>query len=83
MKTHYSHFQQDDSEEQAACGTWLGEASNLSGDWFRVDCRHCIRSKGKIASSIAAEEDAIVQQLGDMANFMREEHLDVLQEMAP
>lgn len=72
MKTHYSHFQQDD-EEQSACGTFLGEASNLSGDWSRVDCRHCIRSKGKIASAIAAEEHAIVQQMGDMADFMRKE----------
>jgi hypothetical protein len=81
MKTHYSPFLQED-EEQAVCGTWLGEASNLSGDWSRVDCRHCISRKRKIASSIAAEEQAIVQQMGDMANFMREQRSVVPQEMA-
>ena len=83
MKTHYSPHPQDDSEEQAVCGTWLGEASNLSGDWSRVDCRHCIRRKGEISSSIAAEEDAIVQQMGDMASFMREQRLDVMREVTP
>jgi len=72
MKTHYSAHPQDDSEEQAVCGTWLGEASSLSGDWSRVDCRHCIKRKGKISLSVAAEEEAIVQQMGDMANFMRD-----------
>jgi len=83
MKTHYSAHPQDDSEEQAACGSWLGEASNLSGDWSRVDCRRCLRGKEKISASVAAEEDAIVQSMGDMANFMRGQHLDVLQEVLP
>ena len=77
MKTHYSAHPRDD-EEQASCGAWLGEASNLSGDWSRVDCRRCLRGREKISSSIAAEEGAIVQQMGDMANFMREQ-----QEVAP
>lgn len=81
MKTHYSAHPQDD-EERAACGTWLGEGSNLTGDWSCVDCRHCLRSKGKIASAVAAEEEAIVEQMGDMANFMRQQRASVLQEVA-
>lgn len=72
MKTHYCPHPQDESEEQAVCGTWLGESSNLSGEWPRVDCRRCIKSKEKITLSVAAEESAIVQQMGDMADFMRE-----------
>lgn len=80
MRTHYSGCQ-DEDQEQAACGTWLGEGSNLTGDWSRVDCRHCLRSKGKITSSVAAEDDAIVQLMGDMANFMREQRPDHLQEV--
>jgi hypothetical protein len=72
LKTHYCPHPQDESEEQAVCGTWLGEASNLSGEWSRVDCRRCIGSKVKISLSVATEEAAIVQQMGDMANFMRE-----------
>lgn len=84
MKTHYDpHPHGEESEEQAVCGTWLGETSDLSGDWSRVDCRRCIRGKGKISQSVAAEEDAIVQQMGDMADFMREQRLDVLQEVRP
>ncbi|MCO8161050.1 hypothetical protein NJC40_03575 [Pseudomonas sp. 21LCFQ02] len=73
MKTHYCPRPQDDEcEEQAACGTWLGESSSLSGDWALVDCRRCIKGKEKITQSVATEEAAIVQQMGDMANFMRE-----------
>jgi hypothetical protein len=72
MKTHYHPHQQDDCEEQAACGTWLGEDSNLSGEWSRVDCQRCIKSKERITLSVAAEESAIAQQMGDMASFMRE-----------
>lgn len=83
MKTHYSAHPQDDSEEQAACGIWLGEASNLSGDWSRVDCQHCLRSKEKISASVAAEEGAIVRQMGDMANFMQGQSLDELQVVTP
>lgn len=74
MKTHYLPHLQDDSEERGVCGTWLGEASNLSGEWSRVDCQRCIKSKEKITLSVATEESAIVQQMGDMANFMREVH---------
>lgn len=71
MKTHFCPHPQDESEEQAVCGTWLGEASNLSGDWSRVDCLRCIKNKEKITLSVAAEESAIVQQMGRMAEFMR------------
>ena len=72
MKTHFSPYSQED-EERAACGTWLGEDSNLSGDWSRVDCGHCISRKMKIASSVAVEEGAIVEQMGGMADFMRKD----------
>ncbi|WAH56567.1 hypothetical protein LZ023_26675 [Pseudomonas silvicola] len=80
MKTHYCPHPQDESEEQAVCGTWLGETSNLSGEWSLVDCQRCVRGKKKISASVAAEEDAIVQQMGDMANFMREQLWGVSQE---
>ncbi len=78
MRTHYypSGLALYDSEgqcyvEQASCGTWLGEASNLSGDWGRVDCASCLKRKTKIITAHAAEERAIVSQMGDMAAFMR------------
>lgn len=49
MKTHYDpHPHGEEAEEQAVCGTWLGDESNLSGDWSRVDCQRCLNGKGKI-----------------------------------
>ncbi|MGK0158860.1 hypothetical protein [Pseudomonas mosselii] len=73
MKTHFAPFTDLDDIEQASCGTWLGESSELSGDWARVDCRLCQARKETITKSAAAEELAIVEQMGDMAAFMREE----------
>ncbi len=72
MKTHFLPHLQGDDEERAVCGVWLGEDSGMSGDWSRVDCQRCIKGKAKITQSVASEEAAIVQQMGDMANFIRE-----------
>lgn len=80
MKTHYCPRSQGD-EEQAACGTWLGEASNVSGDWSFVDCLRCTKAKEKICSAVVAEEHAIVEQMGDMANFMRNQNADASQQV--
>ena len=71
MKTHFAPFTDLDDLEQAPCGTWLGEASELSGDWAKVNCLHCQTLKQKIIVAAAAEESAIVEQMGDMAAFMR------------
>ena len=71
MRTHFaSHLQYDDAE-QAICGTWYSEASHDTGDWGRVDCRRCLKLKARITKSIEAEERAIVEQMGDMAAFMK------------
>lgn len=75
MKTHYDPRPHgEESEEQAVCGTWLGDESNLSGDWSRVDCQRCLKGKGKIETAIADEETFIVEQMGHMAAHMREKH---------
>lgn len=71
MKTHFAPGSMPDDAEQAPCGIWLGESSDMSGDWTRVDCRLCQKRKEKIIGSEAAEEHAIIEQMGDMANFMR------------
>lgn len=71
MKTHFAPFTDLGDLEQAPCGAWLGEASQLSGDWANVDCRMCQKRKERIIASAAAEERAIVEQMGDMAAFMR------------
>lgn len=71
MKTHFAPFTDLEDVEQAPCGTWLGESSELSGDWAKVDCRRCHKRKSSITKAIAAEEHAMVEQMGDMAAFMR------------
>jgi len=73
VKTHYYGGISSEGAEQAPCGVWLGEGSGLSGEWGRVDCIRCQSHKKKINESAAAEERAIVEQMGDMAAFMREE----------
>ncbi|WP_323157843.1 hypothetical protein [Pseudomonas fulva] len=71
MKTHFAPFTDLDDLEQAPCGTWLGECSEVSGDWANVDCRLCQKRKNNIIKAAAVEERAIVEQMGDMAAFMR------------
>lgn len=71
MKTHFAPFTDPEDVEQAPCGTCLGKSSELSGDWAKVDCRRCHKRKSSITKAIAAEEHAIVEQMGDMAAFMR------------
>lgn len=73
MKTHFAPFTDLEDLEQAPCGTWLGESSELSGDWANVDCRLCQKRKKKLTRSSVAEERAIIEQMGDMAALMRAE----------
>lgn len=74
MRTHYypnglARYDSDghDFVEQGPCGTWLGETSELSGDWNQVDCKRCLKDRPAITASCEAEERAIVEQMGDMA----------------
>nr|WP_249342105.1 hypothetical protein [Pseudomonas sp. PCH44] len=62
-----------DDLEQALCGTWLGESSELTGDWAFVDCQLCKKRRERIIAAAADEERFIVEQMGDMAAFMRAE----------
>lgn len=78
MRTHYypnglARYDSDghDFVEQGPCGTWLGETSELSGDWNRVDCKRCLKDRPAITASSEAEERAIIEQMGDMAAHMR------------
>ncbi len=57
------------------------QGSGLSGMWERVDCHRCQALKEKIIDTAATEERAIVEQMGDMAAFMRAE--DGKQEVTP
>ncbi|MBP3998337.1 hypothetical protein [Pseudomonas koreensis] len=74
MATHFDPYPGDDDDdeaEQAPCGTWLGETSNGSNNWAHVDCGLCLKSKARISAAHEAIEAAIVEQMGDMAAYMR------------
>jgi hypothetical protein len=71
MATHFNPYPDDDEAEQAPCGTWLGEASNGTSNWAHVDCSLCRKLKAKISAAHEASEAAIVEQMGDMAAYMR------------
>lgn len=71
MKTHFAPFTDLEDIEQAPCGTWLSESPELSGDWAEVDCRLCQKRRERIIAAAAEEERFIVEQMGDMAAYMR------------
>ena len=73
MTTHFAPFTDLEDVEQGPCGTWLGESSELSGDWAMVNCRLCKRRRARIIAAAADEERFIVEQMGHMAAFMRAE----------
>lgn len=70
LKTHYYPYGFYEDEERAPCGTWFGDESSVSVDWKRVTCGHCKRRKSRIIGAIADTEKDIVDQMGDMADFM-------------
>lgn len=76
MRMHFAPLTDLEDLEQAPRGTWLGDASELSGDWTDVDCQLCHKRKEKILAAAQAEERFIVEQMGDMAAFMRAEGSD-------
>lgn len=71
MATHFDPYSEDDEAEQAPCGTWLGAASNGTSNWVHVDCGLCLKMKDKISAAHEASEAAIVEQMGNMAVYMR------------
>lgn len=73
MTTHFAPFTDLEDIEQAPCGTWLGESSELSGDWAMVGCQLCKKRQERIIAAAADEERFIVEQMGDMAAFVRAE----------
>ncbi|MAB24945.1 MAG: hypothetical protein CMK78_11440 [Pseudomonadales bacterium] len=72
MKTHYMPYQYETEDiERAPCGTWLGEDSGVTGILEIVTCAKCIKKSAKILQSAKTQEEAILAQMGSMADFMR------------
>lgn len=73
MKTHYYPFGFPEDTEQAPCGTWFGIDSDVSGFWENVTCSKCKRNKKRIMKAIDVDEKSIIEQMGDMVEFMQRE----------
>ena len=73
MQTHFDPYvdTEDDPPEIANCGTRLGEECDLTWRWANVTCKRCLRSKARLTRQHEETEKIIVQQMGDMADFMR------------
>lgn len=74
MKIHYEPFTWDEDEppEAALCGTPLGERSEVTANWIDVTCIKCLNSRESIDKAVERDCEAISEQLGDMAEFMKE-----------
>lgn len=72
MKTHFDpHTCEDEYADKYPCGTtpsW--EEYKATGDWDKVTCKLCLKSKDKLDSERLSIEKEIVNQMGDMAEKM-------------
>jgi len=80
MKTHYGFMENfGDYEsplwgcEETVCGC-TGEVpcENATDDWDEVTCKKCLRLRGAVERGVEANEKALVDQMGDMADFFSE-----------
>lgn len=87
MKTHYGFMYNDGDYEspiigcdETACGCKGDNAiENATDDWGAVTCKNCLRLKENIVASEKADEEAICQQMGEMAEFIEKEAQQVIQ----
>ncbi|AUR95120.1 hypothetical protein NVP1201B_15 [Vibrio phage 1.201.B._10N.286.55.F1] len=71
-KVHYSPYSDEDESysERAMCGVRVGESYQYDNRWNYVTCKLCEKNRDKIESSIKVEEETIVDQMGDMVEFL-------------
>ncbi len=84
MKIHFGFFENyGDYEspfygcEETICGC-IGEnilENYTSEDWRDVTCQKCLNLKDKVIAGQEEDEKAIVQQMGEMADFFEKERL--------
>ena len=83
MKIHFGLFEDwGDYEhpltvcERTLCGC-EGEipTENSVEEWKLVTCKKCLRLKERYEMGVKADEEAIVHQMGEMAEFFKKEEL--------
>lgn len=81
MKTHFGFFENCGTYEspfhvceETICG-YSGEKvleEYTSDDWDEVTCKKCLRLKDAVIEGQKADEEIIVQQMGEMAEFLKD-----------
>lgn len=59
--------------EKADCGTLVGESSEFSHQWSGVTCKRCINNRDKIESALKIQEENILEHMGAMVAFQKQE----------
>ena len=69
MKKHFDPYTctNDEQLEKADCGTVLGSEYHYTCQWDKVTCKRCLRSKQRLIRCYEKIEEAIVDQMGEMA----------------
>lgn len=60
---------EDVPEGLTDCGVNIPKNYYFSSNWDKVSCKRCLRQKNNILKSYKINEDAIVKEMGDMADF--------------
>jgi hypothetical protein len=86
VKTHFGFFEDYGDYESpcygceiTVCGcTGENAIENTVDDWKEVTCKKCLKLKDAVIAGIKSDEEAIMHQMGEMANFFKEEELNKL-----
>lgn len=70
MTTHYDPYSETLHGDITACGTVVGDKYSASANWNHVDCRRCQKQKDRIVKTVEREEEAIIKQMGEFADFV-------------
>jgi len=70
-KIHFDPYGDDYScVENTPCGVRMPEDYKSSSLWTDVDCKRCLYNRAKLTDSFKENEKAIVNQMGDMADYL-------------
>jgi hypothetical protein len=60
--------------DETLCGLTGEEPTvNATNNWNEVDCKKCLKLRGRYELGLKADEEAIVHQMGEMADFWEKE----------
>ena len=72
MKTHFGDVEYG---EWSVCNT-LPEDVELTDDWSEVTCKRCLKKKQRYLELERVNEEHIIREMGDMADFFNKYNWD-------